>query len=62
MLSVKVWINMKSYYGFIFFSIVFLIQRIQVSDTKLGRHKKIAVNLSDPKKAEILRKPLNSSK
>ena len=29
---------------------VFFIQRIQVSDTKIGRPKKIAGNLLDPKK------------
>ena len=37
---VKVWINMKSYYEFIFQYCVFFIQRIQVSDTKIERPKK----------------------
>ena len=43
-------INMKSYYDFVFQYCVFLIQKIQVCDTKIGRPKKIAGNLSDPKK------------
>ena len=37
---VKVRINMKSYYDFMFFSTVFFIQRIQVCDTKIRRPKK----------------------
>ena len=47
---VKVWINTKSYYDFVFQYCVFIIQRIQVCDTKIGRPQKIAGNLSDPKK------------
>ena len=47
---VKVWINMKSYYDFVFQYCVFFVQSIQVCDTKIGRPKKIAGNLSDPKK------------
>ena len=47
---VKVLINMKSYYDFVFQNCVFFIQRIQVFDTKTGRPKKITGNLSDPKK------------
>ena len=48
---VEVRINMKSYYDFMFFStVLFFMQRIQVCDTKIGRPKKVAGNLSDPKK------------
>ena len=47
---VEVRINMKSYYDFMFFSTVLFMQRIQVCGTKIGRPKKIARNLSDPKK------------
>ena len=47
---VKVRINMKSYYDFVFQYCAFFIQRIQVCDTKIGRPQKIAGNLSDPKK------------
>ena len=37
---VKVLINMKSYYDFVFQYCVFFIQKIQVCDTKIGRPKK----------------------
>ena len=47
---VEVRINMKSYHDFVFQYCVFFIQRIQMCDTKIGRRKKIAGNLSDPKK------------
>ena len=47
---VKVWINMKSYYDFVFQYCVFFIQRIQVCDTKIGRPTIIKIG-------EILRNP-----
>ena len=39
---------MKSYYDFMFSVPCALHSRIQVCDTKIGRPKKIAGNLSDP--------------
>ena len=59
---VKVWINMKSYYDFVFQYCVFSIQRIQVCDTKIGRPKKIAGNLSDPKNSGNFAKPRKIAK
>ena len=55
---VKIRINMKSYYDFYGFQYcVFFIPRIQLCDTKIGRPKKIAGNLSDPKNSVNFVKP-----
>ena len=40
---------MKSYSYFMFFSTVCSSLKVQVCDTKIGRPKKVAGNLSDPK-------------
>ena len=53
---------MKSYYDFVFQYCVFFIQRIQVCDTKIGRPKKIAGNLSDPKNSGNFAKPRKIAK
>lgn len=42
--------TIKGYYDFCFQYCVFLVQRIQVCETKNGRPKKFAGNLSDPQK------------
>ena len=50
---------MKSYCDFVFQYCVFSIQRIQLCDTKIGRPKKIAGILSDPKNSGNFAKPRN---
>ena len=59
---VKVRINMKSYHDFVFQYCVFFSQRIQVCDTKIGRPKKIAGSLSDPKTSGNFAKPRKIAK
>ena len=55
---VKVRINMKSYYNFVFHYCVFFMQRIQACDTKIGRPKENGWKFVIPKKiAEILQNP-----
>ena len=59
---VKVWINMKSYHDSVFQYCVFFIQWIQVCDTKIGRPKNIAGDLSGPKNSGNFAKPRKIAK